>query len=674
MAGRIPQSFLDDLLERVDLVDIVDRRVKLKKTGKNYSARCPFHDEKSPSFTVNPDKQFFYCFGCGAGGNALGFVMDYDNVDFPQAVETLANGLGLAIPREDNGRGGQSASAESQHRPLYALLEKTARFYQHALRTHAKASRAIDYLKGRGLSGEIARSFGLGFAPPGWDNLLKAMGEGEESRRQLLDTGMLVRNDADRLYDRFRDRIVFPIRDQRGRIVAFGGRVLGDDKPKYLNSPETPIFNKGRELYGLYEARQANRKLDRLLVVEGYMDVIALAQSGISNATATLGTATSNTHLERIFRLCPEVVFCFDGDQAGRKAAFRALEATLPCMTDGRQARFLFLPEGDDPDTMVRREGADAFRHQVASARPLEQFLFDNLAEGLDTATLDGRARYSQQVLPYLRQLPVGVYRELMFRELAERTGLELASLMKLEVPPLPSRRADGNARESGSRVDAGHRSAGHRSAGHRDAGHRNAGHRNAAAQQYAENREAGDPGPEYDGPYAPGPDPSDGYPAAESPRQREPLRAANGGHANLAQSAIALLLHKPAAAALADPAGLADLEGEDAALLRDILTLLQCRPESTTAMLLGHWYGTREGDLLNRLAGQERLIPADGIEEQFRDTVSRLVLLPQRARLEAQVDKLRSTDYALMGAAQKQELKELLHQLQQLDKRPRGA
>ncbi|MFN2309971.1 MAG: toprim domain-containing protein, partial [Gammaproteobacteria bacterium] len=398
-------------------------------------------------------------------------------------------------------------------------------------------------------------------------------------------------------------------------------------------------------LYGLYEARQANRRLDRLLVVEGYMDVIALAQSGISNATATLGTATSKTHLERIFRVCPEVVFCFDGDEAGRKAAFRALEATLPCMTDGRQARFLFLAEGDDPDTMVRREGADAFRHQVAGARPLEQFLFDSLAAGLDTATLDGRARYSQQVLPYLRQLPVGVYRELMFRELAERTGLELASLMKLEAPAPPARPADADGAPNDSR-----------GAGHRDAGH----------------RDAGDPGPEYDGPYAP--DPAHDTPSADSPRKRQPLRTASGGHANLVQSAIALLLHKPDAAATADPGTLADVEGDDATLLRDMLTLLQRRPDSSTAMLLGHWYGTPEGELLNRLAGQERLIPTDGIEEQFRDTLSRLVLLPQLARLQAQVDKLRSTDYALMGAQQKQELKELLHQLQQLDKRYRSG
>ena len=647
MAGRIPQSFLDDLLERVDLVDIVDRRVKLKKTGKNYSARCPFHDEKTPSFTVNPEKQFFYCFGCGAGGNALGFVMDYDNVDFPQAVETLAGGLGLSIPREDSGRGAGQPSAESTHRPLYALLERAARFYQHALRTHTQAGRAVDYLKGRGLSGEVARSFGLGFAPPGWDNLLQALGDGDQQRQQLLDTGMLVKNEAGRLYDRFRDRVVFPIRDQRGRIVAFGGRVLGDDKPKYLNSPETPIFNKGRELYGLYEARQANRKLDRLLVVEGYMDVIALAQSGISNATATLGTATSNTHLERIFRLCPEVVFCFDGDEAGRKAAFRALENTLPCMTDGRQARFLFLPEGDDPDTMVRREGAEAFRGQVASAQPLEQFLFDNLAQGLDTATLDGRARYSQQVLPYLRQLPAGVYRELMFRELAERTGLELASLMQLEVPTPP--------RHTGNSTGAIGRDAG----------------RSRAAPHYAENREAGDPGPGQEH-YAPEADGDN--PAAESPRKRQPQRAADGGHANLAQSAIALLLHRPEAAAIVDPGELSDLEGEDAALLRDILTLLQRRPESSTAMLLGHWYGTPQGELLNRLAGQERLIPREGIEDQFRDTLSRLLLLPQRARIAAQVDKLQSTDYAQMNLEQKQTLKNLLRQLQQLDKRQRGG
>jgi DNA primase len=278
MAGRIPQKFLDDLLDRVDIVEVIDRRVKLKKTGKNYSARCPFHEEKTPSFSVNPDKQFYYCFGCGAGGNALGFVMDYENVDFPQAVETLASSLGLEVPREQTRPGSPQPGREETGKPLYALLEQAARYYQKQLRSHPEAHRAVDYLKQRGLTGEIAKRFDLGFAPPGWDNLLQALGDSEEQRKWLLETGMLVQNEAGRTYDRFRDRVMFPIRDQRGRIIAFGGRVLGDDKPKYLNSPETPIFSKGRELYGLYQARQANRKLDRVLVVEGYMDVIALAQ------------------------------------------------------------------------------------------------------------------------------------------------------------------------------------------------------------------------------------------------------------------------------------------------------------------------------------------------------------------------------------------------------------
>ncbi|KGE03849.1 DNA primase [Pseudohaliea rubra] len=615
MAGRIPQNFLDDLLERVDIVDVVDRRVKLRKTGKNYSARCPFHDEKTPSFTVNPEKQFYYCFGCGAGGNALGFLMDYDNVDFPQAVENLAGTVGLEVPREAGTRGSSGGGSEDRHKPLFSLLEEAATFYQRALRTDPAAERAVGYLRGRGLTGEIARDFGLGFAPPGWDNLLEALGTDEARRDRLLVTGMLVRNDSGRIYDRFRDRVVFPIRDQRGRVVAFGGRVLGDDKPKYLNSPETPVFHKGRELYGLYEARQHNRKLERLLVVEGYMDVIALAQHGIRNAVATLGTATSQTHLERIFRLCPEVVFCFDGDEAGRKAAFRALEATLPAMTDGRQARFLFLSEGEDPDTLVRARGSEHLRGLTDSAAPLETFLFEACAEGIDRDTLEGRARYARAVLPHLRTLPQGVYRELMFRELAERTGLELASLMALEAPPPPRETA----------------------------------------------------------PAGPGKDAAEAARPTPAPRRRSPLTVRRSGHANLLQSAIALLLHQPAAARHADPTALAGLQGEEAALLHAMVTLLQRHPESSTAMLLGHWHGTPEGELLGHLAGQERLIPADGIEAQFRATIHRLLAQPERERIVARVDKLRSTDYAQMGAEQKQELRELLHQLQQLDRQSRN-
>ena len=613
MAGLIPQTFLDDLLDRVDIVEVIDRRVKLKKTGKNYSARCPFHDEKTPSFSVNPEKQFYYCFGCGAGGNALGFVMDYENVDFPQAVETLASSAGLQVPREPAPGGAARAQSEQGNKPLYALLEQVANYYKQQLRQHPQAKNAVDYLKSRGLTGEIAKRFDLGFAPPGWDNLLQALGEDEAQRKLLMQAGMLVENESKRIYDRFRDRVVFPIRDQRGRIIAFGGRVLGDDKPKYLNSPETPIFQKGRELYGLYQAKQANRKLERILVVEGYMDVIALAQHGISYATATLGTATSQAHLERIYRLCPEVVFCFDGDEAGRKAAFRALEAALPCMEDGRQARFLFLPEGEDPDTMVRSGGAEHFQQLLDSATPLETFLFESMEQGLDTSNMDGRARLSKLALPYIRQLPDGVFRQLMFQALAQRTGLELNSLMQLEVPPpAPS----------------------------------------PEPPRYDE-----DPGPFREPEEAPG------------PRQRSAVGALATGYSNLAQSAIALLLHQPHIARLTEVRVLQDLEGEDVSLLRELLELLQRRPESNTAMLLGHWYGTTEGELLSRLAGQERLIPTEGIEQQFSDTMSELSQhLPQRSKLAAQVDKLKLTNYAEVSDLEKQRLRELLQEKQRRD------
>ena len=612
MAGRIPQAFLDDLLERVDIVEVIDRRVKLKRTGKNYSARCPFHEEKTPSFSVNPDKQFYYCFGCGAGGNALGFIMDYENLDFPRAVETLAGSAGLQVPREEDRSGRDNTEREQSHRALYGLMEQASRYYRQQLRQHPEASRAITYLKQRGLTGEIAKQFDLGFAPPGWNNLHTALGNTPAQQTLLKDSGMLVENESGKLYDRFRDRVVFPIRDQRGRVVAFGGRVLGDDKPKYLNSPETDIFHKGRELYGLYQARQANRKLERLLVVEGYMDVIALAQHGINYATATLGTATSKTHLERVYRLCPEVVFCFDGDEAGRKAAVRAMEAALPCMEDGRQARFLFLPEGEDPDTMVRSAGAEHFEQLVRGAMPLEHFLFESVAQGLDTDSMDGKARLSKLALPYLRQLPEGVYRQLMFQALARRTGLELASLMQLEpAPPAPP------------------------------------------------------PEPQYAGTMPQGREPEAGRP---QPRRREASPSRNSGYSNMAQAAIALLLHQPAIARQVETAPLAELEGDDVDLLRELLALLHRRPESSTSMLLGHWYGTPEGELLSRLAGQERLIPKEGIEQQFVDTMSALARAPYLSKLAAQVDKLKHTNYAEVSELEKQRLRELLQEKQRRD------
>jgi len=334
MAGPIPQDFIDQLLARVDIVDVVGSRVPLKKAGREFTACCPFHTEKTPSFTVSPVKQFYHCFGCGEHGTAIGFLMAYDRMTFPEAVEELARQVGLEVPHEE-----RPERRGPDPQPLYDVLERAAQHYQQQLRRHPEAQRAIQYLKGRGLSGETAAAFGLGYAPPGWDNLLGAHGTDAEAVKRLDLAGLLAEGSGGKRYDRFRDRIMFPIRDARGRVIGFGGRVLGDAKPKYLNSPETPVFHKGRELYGLYEARRVPGAIERLLVVEGYMDVIALAQHGIGNAVATLGTATTTEHLERIFKTAPEVVFCFDGDRAGREAAWKALNAALPQLREGREAR-----------------------------------------------------------------------------------------------------------------------------------------------------------------------------------------------------------------------------------------------------------------------------------------------------------------------------------------------
>jgi DNA primase len=440
MPGTIPQHFIDELLARADIVEIIGHRVPLKKAGREYHACCPFHNEKTPSFTVSPSKQFYHCFGCGAHGSAIGFLMEYDRLSFPEAVEELAGSLGLEVPQE------AAFSQGPDHRPLFEVLEQAAQFYARMLREHEGAQRAADYLRGRGVSGEVAAAFRIGYAPPGWDGLLRSLG-GSKAREELLDqAGLITRQDGKR-YDRLRDRIVFPIRDTRGRVIGFGGRLLGDGKPKYLNSPETPVFHKGRELYGLYEARQAQAHPSRLLVVEGYMDVVALAQFGISNAVATLGTATTADHLEKLYRAAPEVVFCFDGDRAGREAAWKALQIALPLMRDGRQARFLFLPEGEDPDTLVRRVGAEGFNALLPGALPLSDFLFEKLAEQADLDTLDGRARFGELARPMLERLPQGLFREMIFQALHERIGLHRKAPPAAPASPRP-RPAAGPARE----------------------------------------------------------------------------------------------------------------------------------------------------------------------------------------------------------------------------------
>ncbi|MEQ9510892.1 MAG: DNA primase, partial [Alloalcanivorax xenomutans] len=394
MAGLIPEHFIQDLLARIDIVPLIDARVPLKKTGRNYSACCPFHQEKTPSFTVSPDKQFYYCFGCGASGDALRFVMEYDHLSFPEAVEQLAGRAGVDIPREEHHDSREEKARRSRLQTLYDLLARAERYYRQQLKSAPDRQKAVAYLKGRGLSGEIAAQYGLGFAPPGFDNLMTGLSLDQAGLEQALTAGLLVRReDTGRVYDKFRDRIQFPIRDARGRTIGFGGRVLGDGKPKYLNSPETPVFHKGRELYGLWEWRRSRDRSDRLYVVEGYMDVIALAQHGVPNVVATLGTATSPEHCQTLFRQVNEVVFCFDGDNAGRRAAWRALESALPSLDDGKQARFLFLPDGEDPDTLVRAQGPETRQALTEKAVPLSSALFGRQSERLDRNTEDGRAR-----------------------------------------------------------------------------------------------------------------------------------------------------------------------------------------------------------------------------------------------------------------------------------------
>ena len=433
---RIPQAFIEELLSRADIVELIDKRVPLKKQGREFAACCPFHNEKSPSFFVSPVKQFYHCFGCGAHGTAISFLMEYEHMEFPEAVREVASMVGMEVPQE---KGDDKSSTLA---PLYEVLDKAANYYREQLK---KAPAAIDYLKGRGVTGEIAREFGLGFVPAGWDNVLKAVGSSSEYQQHLLGAGMLIEKEGEhRYHDRFRERIMFPIRDGRGRIIGFGGRVMGKGEPKYLNSPETALFHKGRELYGLYEARQALRDIPRLLVVEGYMDVVALAQYGLRYAVATLGTSTTEEHLKKLFRVAPEVVFCFDGDRAGRAAAWRALENALPEAQDGRQIRFLFLPEGEDPDTLVRKEGQAAFEKRIAEdALPLSQYLLDTLAAQTDMKAADGRARLVSLAAPHLNRLPKGVFRDMLREELARRAQVDPGKLTMLNQTP--------GAREAGT-------------------------------------------------------------------------------------------------------------------------------------------------------------------------------------------------------------------------------
>tara|TARA_B100001094_G_scaffold330503_1_gene395863 strand:+ start:793 stop:2550 length:1758 start_codon:yes stop_codon:yes gene_type:complete len=425
MAGLIPQNFIDDLIARVDIVEIMGSRIQIKKAGKEFKAVCPFHDDSNPSLTISPSKGFYHCFSCGAHGTAVGFLMNYEHLSFIEAIESLASSLGVEIPYEQN------QQPIKKNNNLYDLLAEIQAHYQLLLK---KNSGAIEYLKNRGITGDVAKRFNIGFAPPGWRNILDKYGTSKNGTSELLKLGLIIQKDNNNYYDRFRERIMFPIRDNRGRYIGFGGRILNQEQPKYLNSPETPLFHKGRELYGLYECQQALRNIQRIVVVEGYMDVISLAQHGIDYAVASMGTATTDDHFNRLFRLTDYIYFCFDGDQAGLDAAWRALKNALPHVREGRQIKFVFLPEKDDPDTYVKKNSATAFEKELDDGLDLSDFLIEKLAKDIDMKSIDGRARLAEKTKPLINQIPEGIFKELILEKLSEAIGLSTAKLNKLLV------------------------------------------------------------------------------------------------------------------------------------------------------------------------------------------------------------------------------------------------
>ncbi|HEX4024306.1 MAG TPA: DNA primase [Steroidobacteraceae bacterium] len=622
MAGRIAQRFIDELIARADIVELIGNRVPLKRAGREYKACCPFHDEKTPSFWVSPDKQFYHCFGCGAHGTALTFLMEYDRLPFPEAVEDLATRLGLTVEHEapsphfgaaaDPGaRGagtagaaaGESGEADAQAtRTLYELLAHAAELYRTNLAGNA---RARAYAEQRGLSAQIIERFGIGYAADSWNDVLRRLGTGEAAQRALAAAGLVIERDSggsanasgggeetrtersgagSRYYDRFRDRLMFPIRDTRGRVIAFGGRVLGDGEPKYLNSPETVLFHKGKELYGLYETRLARRGLTRLLVVEGYMDTVQLHQHGLTYAVATLGTATTPEHVRRAFRLVSEVVFCFDGDRAGRAAAWRALQMVLPEARAGREVRFLFLPDGEDPDSLVGREGGERFEARITAALPLSEYLVAQLAEQADVSHADGKARFIALARPLLDKVAPGVYRELLLERIAVALELPASRLQQWLAGPAPP---------EGQAARAAGAAAVHSAAGQR------------------------------------------------APAGRQP------GRGSLVTQAIALLLHFPGAAAAVSTEqreALAGIPLPGVAALNELLAQLGAQPSATMAQTLERWRDRHEYRRLCELAAAAPLVPDGGAAaRELSEAVRRLLVqeLPRR-RLEALIEKAR--------------------------------
>jgi DNA primase len=575
MAGRIPDSFLDELVARSDIVEIIGARVPLKKGGREYKACCPFHAEKSPSFWVSPDKQFYHCFGCGAHGTVIGFLMQYEKMEFLDAVADLAQRAGLDLPRE------AQAPRDPGTADLHDVMSQAARFFAQNLADNARAGK---YVAARGIDAAVAAAFVLGYAPDAWDALLKRFGTQEDERRRLFQVGLVVertgggeRTDgaerASGFYDRFRDRLMFPIRDSRGRVIGFGGRVIDQGEPKYLNSPESPLFHKGRELYGLYEARQARRDFKRLLIVEGYMDVVRLHQAGITYAVATLGTATTQEHLNRVFKMTSEVVFCFDGDGAGRRAAWRAMENSLPMARDGHEFRFMFLPDGHDPDSLVASEGAAAFETRLQSALPLSEYLVQQLSSEVDLGHEEGRAKLKALAAPLFAQMPEGIYREMLVERLARRISMPAAALKKAIIA-------------------AGDTAAGASARPNRSPG--------ARAEPLESQHSRMDMG-----------------------RGR-----ASAGRGNLLSQAITLVLHHPAAARFVKDAGALDnVNRPGVAVLKELLDQAAGMERPSTAMLLERWRSRTEYGRLSELAVSEPMVAeAQGAAKELQMAVEKLL------------------------------------------------
>ena len=598
--GRIPQHFIDDLIGRTDLVELIGARVPLKKSGREFKACCPFHDEKSPSFWVSPDKQFYHCFGCGAHGTALGFLMNYDRLSFPEAVEELAARLGVEIPREARADDGRARDEPD----LAALMAQVATFWAERLKNDSRAS---GYLAKRGLTSEIIQRFGIGYSANSWNEALNRFAKDTKQREALLACGLIIEREGstgregDRYYDRFRDRVMFPIRDARGRVIAFGGRIIDQGEPKYLNSPETTLFHKGRELYGLYEVRQSRAPLKRLMMVEGYMDVVRLHQAGIQYAVATLGTATTPEHLKRVFRLVAEVVFAFDGDRAGRAAAWRALNNALPEVRDGRQLKFLFLPDGHDPDSLVGEEGREAFEARLDAALPLSEYLVQELTSQVDLAHADGRAHFAEIARPLVAKVPDGVYRELLIERCAEAIRLPAQRLRELW--------------EAGSGGTGG-----------------------GASGSSAPARRA-TPGIAVTG-----------------------GTAKSAGRGGLMRQAVLALVHHPKIATrLQDPELdiLATLDDAGADILRALIADLREQPCANTGQLLERWRDRPEHERFARLASVESLVPGDEAALlELRDALGRLRDEQRRRRLDALLERERS---AGLSGEEKSELQQLM-------------